>query len=257
MEYKIIDNNSKNCFVIPVMYKDMFMESQYFKFIESEELGDVFLIEDHSKNFHFSKNMNLGIQKALKSGYKIITLSTDNIEFLNPLKIVDAFKTIKQLDETKEFVYASRFVNGYRNRFSITNSSFEYLFFSSVLNRLPIYAFKRWLQFKKRRLSNFFVFRNQVDGFLNITPFSIFSSSVLEKYRFDENIKNSLEDTDLSFQLFKNSVIVQELDTHIIHKGNSSFSKVNKRNFFSGTYNVQDYCNNINYLYKKYYGGSK
>ena len=254
MDYKIIDNNNTNCFVIPVMYKDVFIESQYFQFIESEELGDVLIIEDHSTNFHFSKNMNFGIQKALDSGYKIITLSTDNIQFSNPLKIVEAYKTIKQFNEAIEFVYVPKYLNGYINKFSITDSSFEYLFFSSVLNRLPIFAFKRWLQFKKNGLSNFFIFRNKAYGFLNIEPFSIFSSSVLEKYRFDENIKNSLEDTDFSFQLYKNNVSVKELDTNIIHKGNSSFSKINKRNLLSGTYNKQDYCNNINYLYKKYYG---
>ena len=64
--YKVIDDHNDNCFVIPTMYKDDFLKNPYYRFIQENNLGDIILIQDHSKQFWFSKSMNMGIQEALK-----------------------------------------------------------------------------------------------------------------------------------------------------------------------------------------------
>ena len=83
-------------------------------------------------------------------------------------------------------------------------------------------------------------------------PYGIFSRYILENYQFDEKIKNSFEDSDLAYRLYRDNIVVKEIDVEVIHSG-SSFSKINKVNSLSGAYDVQDYSNNINYLYRKYY----
>ena len=253
--YKVIDDHNDNCFVIPTMYKDDFLKNPYYRFIQENNLGDIILIQDHSKQFWFSKSMNMGIQEALKEEYKIITLSVDSISFSQPQKIFEIYNNLKQL-QTDNFVYAPKVlnnhINSHINRSGITNSGIKYLFFQTTLNVLPIYAFKKWNEYRKRRLLPFFVYRDEKNGFLNIMPFGIFSRHILENYQFDEKIKNSFEDSDLAYRLYRDNIVVKEIDVEVIHRG-SSFSKINKVNSLSGAYDVQDYCNNINYLYRKYY----
>ena len=132
--YKVIDNHSDNCFVIPVMYKDDFLMKPYYRFIKENNIGDLILIEDHSKEFCFSKSMNMGIQKALKEGYKIITLSIDSISFSKPEKIFEIYDNLKE-SQIEDFVYAPKVlnnhINSHINRSGITNSGIKYLFFNA------------------------------------------------------------------------------------------------------------------------------
>ena len=63
-----IGYNSKICNVIPVRNKDEFVKSDYFNFMSCNNLTDFLILEDSSKDFHFSRNMNLGINQAIENG---------------------------------------------------------------------------------------------------------------------------------------------------------------------------------------------
>ena len=74
---------------------------------------------------------------------------------------------------------------------------------------------------------------------------SIFDSKIINDFPFNEQIKNSLEDSLLSYQLWKNKVNIEIIKTNVIHKGNLSFKKVNEKNKLSGHYNFEDWKNNL------------
>ena len=135
-------------------------------------------------------------------------------------------------------------INGFVNQYNISNSSFEFLF-NGLTNTLPFYSIMRYLRMKKLNLPNLYIFRSKLNGYKNIMPFSIFDSKILYDFPFNENIKNSLEDSLLSYQLWKNKVNIEIIKTNVIHKGNLSFKKVNEKNKLSGFYNFEDWKNNL------------
>ena len=77
---------------------------------------------------------------------------------------------------------------------------------------------------------------------------SIFDSKILYRFPFNEEIKNSLEDSLLSYQLWKSKIECEVIKTNVIHKGNLSFKKVNEKNKLSGYYNFNDWANNLNVI---------
>ena len=231
--------NGKICNVIPVMDYNKFIKSDYYNFMIANNLTDFLILEDSAKDFHFSKNMNLGINQAIESGYNYIILSTDNLEFENKGII---FYTLKNLKSNRYYVMEK--LNGYINQYNISNSSFEFLF-NGLSNALPFYSIMRYLRMKKLNLPNLYIFRSKLNGYKNIMPFSIFDSKILYDFPFNENIKNSLEDSLLSYQLWKNKVNMEIIKTNVIHKGNLSFKKINEKNKLSGHYNFEDWKNNL------------
>ena len=165
-----IGYNSKVCNVIPVRNKDEFVKSDYFNFMSCNNLTDFLILEDSSKDFHFSKNMNLGINHCIENGYNYIVLSTDNIQFENKGIIFTVLKTLKA-----NRYYVMERVNSYINQYNISNSSFEFLF-NGISNALPFYSLMRYLRMKKLGLPNLYIYRSKLNGYKNIMPFSIFDS---------------------------------------------------------------------------------
>ena len=215
--------NGKICNVIPVRNKDEFVKSDYFNFMSCNNLTDFLILEDSSKDFHFSRNMNLGINQAIENGYNYIVLSTDNIQFENKGIIFNTLKTLKS-----NRYYVMEKLNGYINQYNISNSSFEFLF-NGLTNALPFYSIMRYLRMKKLNLPNLYIYRSKLYGYKNIMPFSIFDSKILYRFPFNEEIKNSLEDSLLSYQLWKSKIECGVIKTNVIHKGNLSFKKVNEK----------------------------
>ena len=199
-------NNSNICVVIPVIDIDDFHKSDFYNFLRANKFCD-FIILESSNGFHFSKVMNAGIEKALSViEYEYIILSTDNIHlsFADKSLLYDLFKkglnTIKYMPDLKIDYFVPMKVNGYGNSFLITKSLIHYLY-NSLIEGLPFYSLKKYIRMKKERLPNMFIARTK-HGIPDIMPFSIFSRECLENYRFDTNIKNSLEDNELSLRLF-------------------------------------------------------
>ena len=234
--------NSKVCNVIPVRNKDEFVKSDYFNFMSCNNLTDFLIIEDSSKDFHFSKNMNLGINQGIENGYNYIVLSTDNLEFDNKNVILNTLKNLKS-----NRYYVMEKLNGFVNQYNISNSGLEFLF-NGISNALPFYSLMRYLRMKKLGLPNLYIYRSKLNGYKNIMPFSIFDSKILYRFPFNENIKNSLEDSLLSYQLWKSKIECENIKTNVIHKGNLSFKKVNEKNKLSGYYNFEDWKNNLNVI---------
>ena len=252
------NNGGKNCVVIPLVDIEEFKKSDYYKLLTESVLIDFMFVEDGSKDFHFSKSMNAGIKKAIDNGYKVITLSTNNINFScssNETGFIFYLDTIQK--STFDFhcaYHVVQSVNGNANRNILTDSSLKYLY-TGIISKYPLFTLKRWLQMKKERMPNMYVTRTSLQsGFYGVMPFSIFSSEILKKYKFDENIKNSLEDTDLSYRLWKDGVPIRIIHINIEHRGNQSFKKINERDKLSGYYNPTDYRNNLIYMHNKYYG---
>ena len=246
------NDGRKNCMVMPLMNIEEFRQSEYYKFLTENELVDFIFVEDNSQDFCFSKSMNTGIKEALNMGYQYITLSTNNNSWNEKDReiLLDHMK-----NKLAEGYHVSKMVNDNRNSGYITKSSIKYLI-GGMFNTAPIFTFRRYLVMRKAGLPKFYTSaaRSYAAGFPGIMPFSIFSREILEKYTFDEKIKNSFEDTDLSYRLYRDGIPFHRIEINTIHKGNQSFRKINNRNPLSGYYNVDDWSNNVRYLYQKYYG---
>lgn len=250
------ENNGKdNCMVMPLMDIGKFRESEYYVFLTKNDLVDFVFIEDSSKDFCFSKSMNSGIKEALNLGYKYITLSTDNNSWNQSDRqiLIDYMK-----NKLSSGYYISLRVNGHKNIEMITDSVIRDLV-GGVLKVAPIFTLRREMLMRKSDLPNFYTIKaiSYHSGFPGIMPFSIFSSNILEAYKFDENIKNSFEDTDLSYRLHRGKIPFHRIPIDTIHRGNQSFRKINSRNPLSGYYNIDDWSNNVRYLYAKYFSASQ
>ena len=250
------NNGNRNCMVIPLMNINEFKTTDYYKLLKENNLVDFMFVEDNSPEFVFAKSMNVGIEKCLNSGYKFITLSTNNISF-NSKEDEKLFVFNLKLMESKytplNVYQVIQNVNGNANRNILTDNSIKYLV-NGIVSKYPFFTIKRYLQMKKERMPNMYATRTSLQsGFYGVMPFSIFSSEILKKYKFDENIKNSLEDTDLSYRLWVDKIPFRIIPINIEHKGNQSFRKINERDKLSGYYNPIDYRNNLIYMHNKYW----
>ena len=70
---------------------------------------------------------------------------------------------------------------------------------------------------------------------------------------FNPHTRKGCDDTDLSYRLYRDGIPFHRIEINTIHKGNQSFRKINNRNPLSGYYNVEDWSNNVRYLYQKYF----
>ena len=251
------NNGSRNCMVIPLMNIEEFKTTDYYKLLKDNNLVDFMFVEDGSPGFHFSKSMNRGIERCLELDYEFITLSTNNISFSEQDKtfFISYMINMKELPNLpKNTYYVMKMVNGNPNRNILTFSAIKYLF-NGIVSKYPFFTLKRYWQMKKEKVPNMYVTRTSLQsGFYGVMPFSIFSADLLRTYKFDENIKNCLEDTDLSYRLYNDEISIYIIPLDVIHKGNASFKKLNQWNKLSGYYNHDDYKNNLIYMYHKYYG---
>lgn len=239
MKIEHIENNSRIVNVVPVMKSEEFKKSSYYNYISANSLADFLILEDSSKDFCFSRNMNSGIQDAIDRGYNYIILSTDNLEFENRNVILDSLRTLRS-----NRYYVMEKINNYMNQYNISSSGAEFLF-NGVTNALPFYYLMRYLRMRKLNVPSVYIFRSKLKGYRNIMPFSVFDSRILYRFPFNENIKNSSEDSLLSYQLWKRKINCEIIKTNVIHRGNLSFKKVNGRNKLSGHYNFEDWKNNL------------
>lgn len=239
MKIEHIENNSRIVNVVPVMNSEEFKKSSYYNYISANSLADFLILEDSSKDFCFSRNMNSGIQDAIDRGYNYIILSTDNLEFENRNVILDSLRTLRS-----NRYYVMEKINNYMNQYNISSSGAEFLF-NGVTNALPFYYLMRYLRMRKLNVPGVYIFRSKLKGYRNIMPFSVFDSRILYRFPFNENIKNSSEDSLLSYQLWKRKINCEIIKTNVIHRGNLSFKKVNGRHKLSGYYNFEDWKNNL------------
>ena len=239
MKIEHIENNSRIVNVVPVMKSEEFKKSSYYNYISANSLADFLILEDSSKDFCFSRNMNSGIQDAIDRGYNYIILSTDNLEFSNRNAIHQALRNLKP-----NRYYVCQTINSHRNTQNITTSPIKFLI-NGVLTGLPFYTLRIYLGMKKEHIEGVYAYRSAGKGFGNIMPFSVFDSRILYRFPFNEKIKNSLEDTWLSYQLWKGKVKMEVIESDVIHRGNQSFKKINGRHKLSGYYNFEDWKNNL------------
>lgn len=161
---------------------------------------DSIVIEDNTPEFVFSRSMNTGIKEALEHDYKFIIASNDDIE--NIIGLEEIITCLKKDDRG----YASPYINGVSPSQLVTQSPLQMLARFSLIQKAPIFAYKR-LRFLKRILGKDFVspvpaFSFDKNKYVNSQPFCVFNSEVLRKEMFDENfVPIGMEDTELSFRL--------------------------------------------------------
>lgn len=246
--------SSRNCVVIPLISVDSFKKSDYYEYMRFENNLDFVYVEDGSKDFHFSKSMNRGIDRAIDLGYDNIILSTNNIKFNDYSDYMTFTYYIK--NRLMDGYHVAYRVNNHTNGNMITNKPFKFLL-NGISNELPFFTLRQYMGMKKAGLPPFYSARTR-KGFPGTMPLSIYSSNILKEYKFDENIKNSSEDIDLGYRLWKDNIKCHYIPVNIIHRGNQSFKTINRvKNPLSGYYDINDWSNNTRYLYKKYFGDVK
>ncbi len=244
--------NSKIAYVVPVMNAEKYRKSDDYNFIRANNLGDLYIVEDSSPDFCFSKSMNEGIREALKDKeYEFVILSTDNIQmtYKDKMKLVDY---VRGSHYGIDYAIPKK-VNDHLNAFILTDSVAVYLF-TSALEKLPFYAIRKYIGYRKAGLPNMYsVYHSK--GMPNIMPWVMFSRDIMERYKFDENIRNCFEDNDFSARLHIDHKRYEYIDINVIHRHNVSFSKINTKNKLSGFYNVEDFKKNVIYMHKKFFEG--
>jgi GT2 family glycosyltransferase len=164
----------------------------------------IVLIESSGIEFHFSRNMNMGINEALKYNPKYIALSNDDVR---PMEMYWDYKLINRIVE-KQLAYVSPLFinsNGEINGPLINMPPYLGVLFSTTFYPLiPQFTFpfirkiNSLLSNKKYNIHDSSMF----PGIINTQPFSIFHSDILKKVKgFSEDFLNGCEDFELALRI--------------------------------------------------------
>jgi GT2 family glycosyltransferase len=164
----------------------------------------IVVIESSGTEFHFSKNMNIGMNTALKYNPKYIAFSNDDVR---PVEMHWDYKLISRIVE-KQLAYVSPLFinsNGQINGPNITMPPYlEVLFFTSFYRLIPQFTFPliRKINSLLSNGKNDIHDSSMFPGIVNTQPFSIFNSDILKIVKgFSEDFVNGCEDFELALRI--------------------------------------------------------
>ena len=165
------------------------------------------VIESSGSEFHFSRNMNIGINLALKYKPKYIALSNDDVR---PLEMYWDYKLINRIVENELAYVSPLFVNSngadQKNKGPNINMPpyWAILLTTTFYRLIPQFTFpliskiNSFLSNKVNKTHNSSTF----PGIINTQPFSIFNSNILKTVKgFSEDFVNGCEDLELALRI--------------------------------------------------------
>ncbi|MGC9123815.1 MAG: hypothetical protein ACP5IB_07110 [Thermoplasmata archaeon] len=259
LHFKNADALKDIIFVVPVPDMNNYVE----KYIQNFKNYFIIFVESRGPYFNFSKSMNKGIEEALKFNPNWIALSNLDI---TPLDDTSILREI--LYKQSPGIFIPRIISENKKVIDkiciipygiLINYIFKNLQFIS--KKLPLYyqgnffisslkindidkIFKYITINKYYKINKNFSF-NLKDIYLklkikksicfkNIQPLSFIHSSIIRKYRFDEDFINGGEDTELSIRMVKNGEIFKDLDLYFKTKS-GAFLRNNEVRFLKNS----------------------
>lgn len=163
----------------------------------------IIIIESSGSEFHFSKNMNMGVKHAMKYNPKYIALSNDDVY---PLGKDYDYILAKKIDEYHLAYISPIFVDREGNKKMPSIGMPNYyaiLLFTKFYPIIPSFLFPLL-----QKINTLITDKNKKNvenksyGLINSQPFSIFDADILNHIGgFDEDFKNGCEDLELSMRV--------------------------------------------------------
>jgi GT2 family glycosyltransferase len=198
----------------------------------------IIMIESSGNEFHFSKNMNLGIKHALKYSPRYIALSNDDVR---PLEEDWDYNLIRKIVENKLAYISPLFIDNGGNKVgpNINMPSYSMiLLFTTFYQFIPFFTFpfirkvSTILSNKEDKIPK----ERTFSGIINSQPFSIFDANILKFVRgFDEEFINGCEDFELTLRIYSLGLTVgydttvKFLNLLSATKGKGGFSILDRR----------------------------
>jgi hypothetical protein len=208
---------------------------------------DILCVQDSGSEFSFAKSMNEGINEVLKNPeYLLIGLSNDDVYSDYP--VLTEAETGRALPHAD--VIFLKTDNHKRNTY--TSSTLHYLFNMTVLQKAPFHALRQLKYIKSHIKHKKFII--PIPSFIEmrcVQPTAFFYRSILKEYRFDENLKNGVEDDDLMYRLLKKGVTFAQGGT-IHHITGASFKPLKQKDSNNYYGNKTHLLDNIVYFSDKH-----
>jgi hypothetical protein len=202
------DSGRNACAVIPTMDTGSRRVQSLIDELDSYGMDSI-LVQDRLPSFRFSRSVNAGIREVMiRKNVRVIAIVNDDISQIQGLD-----EMIQACTEGKwRNTYCVPHLNGERPLVKITTSRLNFVLHLTITRRAPFHGMRvmsgfGWVRHRKHfALGAPALPWDRHATVLNPQPFAVFPRSILERFVFDENFTNGLEDNEFGYRLYREGI---------------------------------------------------